>query len=180
MENNLYKQYKKVIVPKLKAELKLSNIMQVPKINKVVLNVGVGRFLKESGYIENVESTLTKITGQKPIRTKAKKAISNFKVRQGMEIGVMVTLRGKRMYDFLEKFLCLTLPRVRDFRGISPNSFDKVGNYTLGMKEHLSFPEIRADEVDKIHGLEVAICTTASNADEGRKLLAMLGFPFKK
>ena len=180
MENNLYKSYKEQIIPKLMEELGLSNIMQVPKVAKISINVGVGKHLKETNYIENVEKTLRNITGQKPVRTKAKKAISNFKIRAGMDIGVMVTLRGKRMYDFLEKLLSITMPRMRDFRGISDKSFDKDGNYTWGIKEHLAFPEIKADEVDKIHGMEITVCTTAKDADTSRKLLTYLGFPFKK
>jgi len=180
MKNNLYKKYKEVIAPKIKEELSLKSVMEVPKVEKIVINVGVGKHLKESGYIDNVENTLTKITGQKPIRTKAKKAISNFKVREGMEIGVTVSLRGKKMYDFLEKLLAVTLPRVKDFRGISPKAFDKGGNYNLGIKEHLAFPEIKADEIDKIHGLEVTICTTATDPNGARILLNHLGFPFKK
>ncbi|MFH1291586.1 MAG: 50S ribosomal protein L5 [bacterium] len=180
MENNLYKKFKKEIVPKLKQDLGLKNVMQVPKVTKIVINVGVGRFVKDKGYIENVEHTLGSISGQKPVRTKAKKAISNFKIRAGMEIGVAVTLRGKKMYDFLEKLLSVTLPRVRDFRGINPKSFDKKGNYSLGLKEHLAFPEIRIDEVDKTHSLEVNVCTSAQNEEQGRVLLTYLGFPFKK
>ena len=180
MENNLYKKFKKEIVPKLKEELGLKNVNQVPKITKVVINVGVGKFVKDTTYIKNVENTLRNITGQRPLRNKAKKAISNFKIREGMEIGVSVTLRGKLMYDFLEKLLSVTLPRVRDFRGISAKSFDKKGNYSFGLKEHLAFPEIRADEVDKIHSLQVVIATSAINQDQGRKLLTYLGFPFKK
>lgn len=180
MESNLYTKYKKEVVPALQKELSLKNAMQVPKISKVVLNVGVGRFVKEAGYIENVEKTLAKISGQKPIRNKARKAISNFKIRAGMEIGVSATLRGPRMYSFLEKLLSVTLPRVRDFRGISARAFDKNGNYTLGFKEHLAFPEIKSEDADRIHGLEVVICTTAKNKEEGKALLTHLGFPFTK
>lgn len=180
MENNLYKKYRKEIVPKLKAELGLRNVMQVPKVTKIVVNVGIGRFAKETNYITNVENTLMKITGQKPVRNKAKKAISNFKIREGMEIGVSVSLRGRRMYDFLEKFLSVTLPRVRDFRGVPDKSFDQSGNYSFGLKEHLAFPEIRVDEVDKIHGLQIIICTTANNQARSKCLLTHLGFPFAK
>ncbi len=180
MENNLYKKYKEKIVPKLKEELSLKSVMNVPRLDKVVINVGVGKHVKESGYIDNVENTLRQITGQKPVRTKAKKAISNFKVREGMEIGVVVTLRGKKMYDFVEKLLAITFPRIKDFRGISPKAFDKGGNYNLGIKENLAFPEIKVDEIDKTHGLEVTVCTTASDAHGARILLNHLGFPFKK
>jgi len=178
MNANLYKKYKDIVIPALKKEFNYKSIMQVPKINKVVLNAGIGRFVKEPHFIENVEKTLSNITGQKPVRTKAKKAISNFKIREGMEIGVMVTLRGPKMYHFLDKLLNVTFPRVRDFRGISDKGFDKNGNFTIGFKENVAFPEIKAGEVDKIHGLQVIVNTTAKNKEEGRALLTQLGFPF--
>jgi large subunit ribosomal protein L5 len=180
MQNNLYAKYKKTVVPALMKEFGYKNVMQAPKVNKVVINAGIGRFIKEPHYIENVESTLSKISGQKPMRTKAKKSISNFKIREGMEIGVAVTLRGKRMYNFLEKLVSITLPRVRDFRGLSDKSFDRNGNYVIGFKENLSFPEIKSEEIDKMHGLEVIINTSAGNKEEGKALLAGLGFPFVK
>jgi large subunit ribosomal protein L5 len=154
--------------------------MQVPHITKVVLNAGVGRFVKESGFIDNVEKTLNKISGQKPVRTKSKQSISNFKIREGMEIGVMVTLRGPRMYHFLEKLIRVTFPRMRDFRGISANGFDRQGNYTIGFKENTAFPEVKTGDVEKIHGLQVIINTTAKNREEGKALLTSLGFPFVK
>lgn len=177
---NLYKQYKSETVPKLMAELGLKNKMQVPKLKKVIINVGIGRFLKEPHYIENVEKTLLKITGQKPMRTKAKKAISNFKVREGQEIGVMVTLRGDRMYQFLEKLINVSFPRIRDFRGITDKGFDKQGNFTLGLKENSAFPEIKTGEIDKMHGLEIVVNTTAKDKVGGKALLTNLGFPFIK
>ncbi|MFA6424536.1 MAG: 50S ribosomal protein L5 [Candidatus Magasanikbacteria bacterium] len=180
MTPNLYQQYKKEIVPALKAELKLKNTMQVPKITKVVINAGIGRFVKEASYIENVEKTLAKITGQKPIRTKAKKAISNFKIRQGQEIGVVVTLHGKRMYQFLEKLINVSFPRIRDFRGITDKAFDRQGNYTLGLKENTAFPEVKTGEIEKMHGLQIIINTTAKNQAGGKALLTHLGFPFIK
>lgn len=180
MQANLYKQYKEKIVPKLKIDLGLTNVMQVPKITKVVLNVGVGKHVKEASYIENVENTLSKITGQKPVRTKAKKAISNFKSREGMEIGVAVTLRGPRMYQFLEKLLNVTFPRMRDFRGINPKAFDRQGNYSIGLKENSAFPEVKMTELDKVHGLQIVINTNAKNQKEGTALLAAMGFPFAK
>ena len=180
MNSNLYKKYKEVVVPALMKELGFKNMMQVPKINKVVVNAGIGRFVKEPHYIDNVEKTLTNITGQKPMRTKAKKAISNFKIREGMEIGVAVTLRGPKMYNFLEKLVNVTFPRIRDFRGISDAGFDKNGNYTIGFKENVAFPEVKAGEVDKIHGLQLIINTSAKNKEEGRALLSQLGFPFVK
>ena len=180
MENNLYKKYKTEIVPKLKQDLELKNVMQAPKVSKVVVNVGVGKFVKEASYIENVENTLRNITGQKPVRTKAKKAISNFRTRAGMEVGVCVTLRGKKMYDFLEKLVSITFPRVKDFRGINPKSFDKKGNYNLGFKENLAFPEVKSEELEKVHGLQITISTTAKDSKSGLALLTELGFPFKK
>ncbi len=180
MTPNLYQKYKEVIVPALKAELKLKNTMQVPKITKVVINAGVGRFIKEASYIENVEKTLSKITGQKPIRTKAKKAISNFKIRQGQEIGVVVTLHGKRMYQFLEKLVNVSFPRIRDFRGITDKAFDRQGNYTLGLKENTAFPEVKTGEIEKMHGLQIIINTTANDRVAGKALLTHLGFPFIK
>ncbi len=177
-QDTFYIDYKKTMVPKIMAELGYKNIFQVPKITKVIVNAGIGRFVKEAHFIDNVEKVLGKITGQKPVRTKAKKSISNFKIREGMEIGVMVTLRGPRMYDFLEKLLKVTLPRVRDFHGISPKGFDKKGNYTLGFKENIAFPEVKLEEIDKTHGLQIIIVTTAQNKDEGKILLSHLGFPF--
>lgn len=180
MQVNLYEKYKKEIVPALKKELGLKNVMQVPKIQKIILNAGIGRFVKEPRFIENVENTLSKISGQKPMRTKAKKSISNFKTREGMEIGVAVTLRGGKMYQFLEKLLSITLPRVRDFRGLSEKSFDKNGNYAIGFKENLAFPEIKADELEKIHGLQIIINTNAKNKVAGKALLTHIGLPFVK
>lgn len=180
MSTNLYQFYKKEVVPKVMSELGYKNPLQAPKITKVVLNVGVGRFIKEPHFVENVEKVLTRITGQKALRTKAKKAISNFKIREGMEIGVTVTLRGPRMYDFLQKLLWVTLPRVRDFHGISAKGFDRQGNYTLGFKENVAFPEVKLEEIDKVHGLQVVVVTTAKNKEAGKVLLQHLGFPFAK
>jgi large subunit ribosomal protein L5 len=179
MESRLYKKYKEEIIPALKEEFGYKNIMQVPKIEKVVINVGYGKHNKEAAYIENVENTLKAITGQKPVRNKVSKSISNFKIREGANVGSSVILRGKRMYDFLDKLVNVSLPRVRDFRGISPKSFDRNGNYTLGFKENISFPEIKSDAIDKIHGLEVVVCTTALKDKEAKSLLTKVGFPFK-
>lgn len=162
------------------AELGYKNIHEVPKITKVVINAGIGRFIKEPHFIENVEKVLTNITGQKAVRTKAKQSISNFKIREGQEIGVMVTLRGPRMYDFLEKLLRVTFPRVRDFHGISDKAFDNQGNYTIGFKENVAFPEVKMEELDKVHGLQIIVATTAKNKNEGKVLLTHLGFPFAK
>jgi large subunit ribosomal protein L5 len=177
---SLYEQYKKEVVPALQKELGYKNVMQVPRLKKVVVNAGIGRFVKEANFIDTVEKNITRITGQKPIRTRAKKAISNFKIRQGQEIGVTVTLRGARMYQFLEKLTRVTFPRVRDFHGISDKGFDKQGNYTIGFKETVAFPEIKMDELDKMHGLQVIVNTSAKSKAEGRALLSHLGFPFIK
>jgi large subunit ribosomal protein L5 len=180
MQGTLYEQYKKEVVPALKKEFGYKNVMQVPRVTKVVINSGVGRFVKEAGYIDNVEKTLNRITGQKPVRTKARESISNFKIREGMEIGVVVTLRGPKMYQFLEKLVRVTFPRVRDFRGVTDKAFDRQGNYTIGLKENVAFPEVKSGEVDKIHGLQIIINTTAKNKQEGKALLTHLGFPFVK
>ena len=175
----LLQLYRTKVVPALEAELQVKNPHAVPAVTKVVLNAGFGDSVKDPKLQEAVVSTLTRISGQKPVLTKAKKSISAFKIRQGMVIGAKVTLRGTRMYEFLDKLINVALPRVRDFRGIPPQAFDKQGNYTLGFKEHLSFPEIRSDEVEKIHGLEVVMATTAKDAAAGRALLQALGFPFR-
>lgn len=176
--STLYEKYKKETVPALQQKMGYKNVMQVPRILKVVLNVGMGRFVKESGYIENVEKTLSKISGQKPLRTKAKKAISNFKIREGQEIGVTVTMRGPRMYQFLEKLLRVTFPRVRDFHGIPLNGFDRQGNYTIGFKENIAFPEVKMEDIEKVHGLQIIINTSAKSKEAGVALLTELGFPF--
>jgi len=172
--------YKENVVPKLKEELKLKNTLAVPKITKVTLNIGLGQGVKEAKYIETSESTLRRITGQQPVKTKARVSISNFKIRKGMVIGTKVTLRGIRMWHFLDKLVNITLPRVRDFRGISAEAFDENGNYSIGFREHMSFPEIRPDEIEVIHGLQVTISTTAKNPEQSKALLTALGFPFKK
>lgn len=174
----LYEQYK-TIQKDLKAELGYKSIMQVPALKKVVVNVGYGRHVKDNAYIDNVENTLTSITGQKPVRNKTTKSISNFKIREGMEIGMSVTLRGPSMYNFLYKLIHITFPRVRDFRGVSVKNFDRQGNYSIGFKENIAFPEIGIDAIDKIHGLQVIISTSAKNAKEGTMLLSKLGFPFR-
>ena len=152
----------------------------MPRVNRITINVGVGRVNKDKAFMANVINTLTKITGQKPVQTKARQSIATFKVREGAIVGVVVTLRGKRMYDFLDKLVNVSLPRVRDFRGLSPKSLDKQGNYSIGLKENIAFPEIRADEIEKIHGLEVCISTTANTKEEGEKLLRLMGLPLKK
>jgi len=179
MKTSLREIYKNEAVKQLKKEFGYKNDFQVPSLEKAVLNIGVGKGLKDSNFIENVENTLLRITGQKPVKTKVKKSISNFKIREGMTIGMKATLRGKRMYDFIEKLIKVTLPRVRDFRGLELKSVDKKGNLNIGIKEHISFPEIKADEIEKLHGLEIAIVTTAKTKEEGLALFKALGFPFK-
>lgn len=177
---NLKEYYLKKVVPGLIAEFHYKNNLQAPRLEKVILNVGLSKGLKDATFIDTVESTLTRISGQKPAKTKAKKSISNFKIRQGMVIGMKVTLRGKRMYDFIEKLIKVTLPRVRDFRGLDWHSLDKKGNLSIGIKEHISFPEIRSDEIEKLHGLEIAIVTTAKDQEHAKALFLALGFPFKQ
>jgi large subunit ribosomal protein L5 len=176
----LKEYYQKEVAKKLTEQFGYRNQMAVPRLLKAVVNVGFGRQTKEKAYIDNVVSGLTRITGQKPVLTRAKKSISSFKIRQGMVIGACVTLRGQRMYDFIEKLINISFPRIRDFRGLSAKAVDNTGNLTVGFKEHLPFPEIKADEVDNIFGLEVSIATTANNRDEGLALFTLLGIPFHK
>ncbi len=176
----LKEKYNKEIVPALKKHFSINNSMAVAKIEKVVVNIGTGHGLKDAKYNEVFLNTLQRITGQKPVSTTAKKSISNFKIRQGLVVGMMVTLRGKRMYDFLDKLINITLPRVRDFRGLDEKSIDKKGNLNIGFKEHICFPEIKSDEVEKIHGLQITIVTSAKNKEEGLELFRLIGFPFKK
>jgi large subunit ribosomal protein L5 len=177
---NLKEKYQKDIIPQLKDKFSYTNIFLVPKIEKVVINVGFGRHNKEKEYIANVEKTLTRISGQKPVLTKAKKSIASFKIREGMIIGAMVTLHGKRMYDFLDKLINISFPRVRDFRGISEKSIDKQGNLSIGFKENIAFPEVKVEDLNNIHGLEIIIHSTAENKEEGLELFRLAGFPFKK
>jgi len=179
MSTVLQTQYIKQVVPMLKQELGLRNMHEVPRIAKITLNVGYGKNVKDNAYIEAVERTLSSVTGQKPVHNKAKKSISNFKIREGMPIGVSVTLRGDAMYDFLYKLIHLALPRVRDFRGLSVKSFDAAGNYSFGLKESIAFPEVVGDIAEKIHPLQVVITTTAKKKAHGLALLKGLGFPFK-
>lgn len=175
---SLKEHYFKNVVPSLVKEFGLKNNLAAPRLTKVTINIGLGQQGKDSKLAEVAYRTLERITGQKPVFTRAKKSISNFKIRQNMVIGAMVTLRGVRMYDFLEKLIRVSLPRVRDFRGLPIKSIDSQGNLSIGFKEHLIFPEIRSDEVETIHGLEVAITTTARNRQQGHKLFEFLGFPF--
>ncbi len=178
--NRLSEKYKKEVIPALKEELGYRNDLSVPRLEKVVISMGTGQGLKEPRFNEVAENTLKRITGQKPVKTTAKKSIAAFKIRKGMNIGLKVTLRGKRMYDFVDKLINVSLPRIRDFRGLEAKMFDGQGNINIGFKEHLAFPEIKSDEVEKIHGLEVTIVTTAKTDKEGLALLKKLGFPIKK
>lgn len=178
---DLKTRFKTEIAQKLKETLGLKNTMAIPKVVKIVVNAGIGTYTKiHNKDYSNVVENITKITGQRPIVTKAKKAISNFKIRQNEPIGIMATLRGKRMYDFLSKLINIVFPRVRDFRGLSDKSFDGHGNYAIGFKEHTVFPEISPDDVIKLHGLQINIITNAKNNKKGLELFKALGFPFKK
>ena len=161
-------------------DLGYKNIYQVPKLEKIVLNVGLGEAIANARALDAAVGDLTQITGQKPVVTRAKKSIASFKLRAGMPIGAMVTLRGPRMYEFYDRLVAITLPRIRDFRGVSPNSFDGRGNYTLGIREQIVFPEIDYDRIDRVRGLEVSFVTTARTDEEGRRLLALLGMPFAR
>jgi large subunit ribosomal protein L5 len=171
--------YKAQVLPALLKEFNLDNPMQAPKLERIVLNVGMGEAIQNVKLLESAVQELSTITGQKPVVTKAKKAIAGFKLRQGMPIGAKVTLRGNRMYEFLDRLISLALPRIRDFRGVSPKAFDGRGNYTLGLKEQLIFPEIKYDAVASIHGMDITFVTTARTNDEGRALLRHLGIPFR-
>lgn len=178
--NRLKERYLNEAVSALKKNLDLENVMQVPRVEKVVINVGVGDAMEDAKALDEVVRDVTTITGQKPVITKSRKNIANFKLRAGEPIGVTVTLRGKRMWAFLDRLINVALPRVRDFRGISPNSFDGRGNYTLGLREQLVFPEINYDQVRHIRGFGVSIITTAEDDEAGRELLRILGMPFKE
>ncbi|MEM0954783.1 MAG: 50S ribosomal protein L5 [Pseudomonadota bacterium] len=171
--------YKSEIAPKLKDELGLGNVMEVPRITKITLNMGVGEALGDKKVLENAVSDMEKIAGQKPVVTKARKSIAGFKVREGWPIGCKVTLRSERMYEFLERLISIAIPRIRDFRGISPKSFDGRGNFAMGVTEQIIFPEIDYDQVDALRGMDITITTTARNDDEGRALLRAFNFPLK-
>ncbi|MGR6837440.1 50S ribosomal protein L5 [Syntrophomonas erecta] len=175
----LQEHYKSEIVPKLMDKYKYKNVMEVPKVERVVLNIGVGEAVQNPKALDGAVNDLTIISGQKPVINRAKKSIAGFKLREGMAIGCKVTLRGQRMYDFLERLINLALPRVRDFRGVSPDAFDGRGNYSLGIKEQTIFPEIEYDKIDKIRGMEVVIVTTAKTDEEARDLLKNMGMPFR-
>ncbi|MBA3824918.1 MAG: 50S ribosomal protein L5 [Ktedonobacterales bacterium] len=176
----LQERYAKEIAPALKEQFKYSSVMQVPRLHKVVINIGMGEAIQNKNTLVSAQSDLVEITGQKPVVTKAKRSVAAFKLREGMDIGVMVTLRGVRMFDFIDKLINIALPRVRDFQGVSGDAFDGRGNYSLGLKEQLIFPEIDYDKIDKVRGMEVTIVTTARTDEEGRQLLRQFGMPFKK
>jgi len=178
--NRLEEKYKKEAVPKLIEQFSIGNAIAVPKITKIVINAGLSKSIQDSAYTDAAVDVLTRITGQAPIKTLARKSISNFKIRQGMVVGAKVTLRGERMWAFLDKMINVTLPRVRDFRGLSQKAFDGQGNYSIGFREHNVFPEISTDDVEKIVGLEANIVTTAETDEQAKALLTALGFPFEK
>lgn len=180
MTSRLKGKYTNEVVPFLVERFKYENIMQVPRLEKIVLNMGLGSSKENPKAIESAVKELETITGQHPIVTKARKSIANFKLREGMNVGVKVTLRGEKMYDFLDKFMNISLPRVRDFRGISSKSFDGRGNYAVGIKEQLIFPEIEYDMVDQIRGMDIVVVTTANTDEEAKELLDKMGMPFKK
>ena len=177
---NMKEQYSKEVVPALQKEFSYKNIMQVPRIEKITLNMGVGEAVGDKKLIENAVADLEKLSGQKPIVTNARKSVAGFKIREGWPIGCKVTLRGERMWDFFDRLVHIAVPRIRDFRGLNPKSFDGRGNYSMGVREQIIFPEIEYDKVDKIRGLDITITTTAGTDDEGRELLKAFGFPFKK
>jgi large subunit ribosomal protein L5 len=176
----MQEKYNNEVVPALRKAFDLKNIMQVPRISKVVVNIGMGEAMDNPKAMEAAVSDLTTITGQKPVMTKARKSIANFKLREGRLIGTKVTLRGERMWSFLDRLMNTALPRVRDFRGVSGNAFDGRGNYTLGLRDQLIFPEIEYDKIDKLRGMEVTIVTTAKDDDQARTMLQLLGMPFSK
>jgi large subunit ribosomal protein L5 len=172
-------RFREEIVPRLQGELGLSNPMQVPRLDRVVLNMGVGDAIKDGRMLEAAVDDLTTITGQRPVITKARKSIAGFKLREGMAIGAKVTLRGDRMWEFIDRLVATAIPRIRDFRGLNPNAFDGRGNFTLGLTEQLIFPEIDYDKVVKVRGMDITVVTTAKTDEEGRALLVALGFPFE-
>jgi len=178
--NRLKQVYKQEIAPALMEELSIENVMDIPTVQKIVVNIGVGDALDNPKALDQAVQDLTTITGQRPVVTKAKKSIANFKLREGRSIGAKVTLRGDRMWAFLDRLVNVALPRVRDFRGISPDAFDGRGNYTLGLQEQLIFPEINYDDVEILRGMEISIVTTAENDDQARALLSRIGMPFRK
>lgn len=180
MDPRLKEKYKKEIIPKMLKNRKFNNVMELPRINKITVNMGIGSAIQNIKELESASQDLAKITGQKPVITKARKSVAGFKLRQGNPIGCMVTLRGKRMYEFLDRLLSIAIPRIRDFRGLSKKSFDGTGNYTIGIKEQLIFPEVEYDSILSVKGMNITITTSAENDDEALFLLEEFGFPFKK
>lgn len=180
MASRMKEKYQQEVVPSLQKEFNYKNPMQVPTINKVVVNIGMGEVIQNAKAMDAAVADLAAITGQRPVITRAKRSVAAFKLREGMQIGCMVTLRGEHMYQFLDKLMNVALPRLRDFQGVSPEAFDGRGNYTLGLREQLVFPEIDYDKIDKLRGMEVSIVTTARTDEEGRQLLKLMGMPFKK
>ena len=180
MAVRLREMYKADVVPALQKKFNYKSVMQIPKIDKVIINVGAGEAKDNAKVIDAIIGDLAKITGQKPVKCAAKKSVANFKLREGMTIGVKVTLRGDKMYEFIDRFFNLALPRVRDYRGINPNSFDGRGNYSMGIKEQLIFPEIDYDKIDKVRGMDICFVTTANTDEEARELLTLMGAPFAK
>ncbi len=178
--NRMQERYQKEVVPGLQKTFNYRNVMEIPRIQKVVVNIGLGEAMDNSKALEAAVTDLTTITGQKPIQTKARKSIANFKLREGRIIGAKVTLRGERMWAFLDRLINVALPRVRDFRGVSPDAFDGRGNYTLGLRDQLIFPEIEYDKIDKLRGMEITIVTTAKNDEHSRAMLKFFGMPFRK
>jgi large subunit ribosomal protein L5 len=176
----LQQYYREQVVPRLRADLKIDNVMQVPRISKITVNMGVGEAVTDKKVMDAALADLTKITGQKPLITKSRKAIASFKIRAGLPIGAKVTLRGTRMYEFLDRLINIAMPRIRDFRGVSPRAFDGQGNYSLGVKEQIIFPEIQYDQVDQVRGMDITITTTAGDDRHGRALLEAFNFPFRK
>ena len=172
--------YREQVVPKLRSELKIGNVMQVPRISKITVNMGVGEAVADKKVMDAAVADLTRITGQKPLVTKSRKAIASFKIRAGLAVGAKVTLRGMRMYEFLDRLISIAMPRIRDFRGVSPRSFDGQGNYSLGVKEQIIFPEIQYDQIDQVRGMDITITTTARDDRHGRALLEAFNFPFRK
>ena len=172
--------YREQVIPKLRSELKIDNVMQVPRIAKITVNMGVGEAVADKKVMDAAVADLTRITGQKPLVTKSRKAIASFKIRAGLAVGAKVTLRGMRMYEFLDRLISIAMPRIRDFRGVSPRSFDGQGNYSLGVKEQIIFPEIQYDQIDQVRGMDITITTTAKDDRHGRALLEAFNFPFRK
>jgi large subunit ribosomal protein L5 len=176
----LHQYYREQVVPRLRENLKIDNVMQVPRIAKITVNMGVGEAVADKKVMDAAVADLTKITGQKPLITKSRKAIASFKIRAGLAVGAKVTLRGRRMYEFLDRLINIAMPRIRDFRGVSPRSFDGQGNYSLGVKEQIIFPEIQYDQIDQVRGMDITITTTAMDDRHGRALLEAFNFPFRK